>query len=127
MSPLGALYRKRNCVGVIPLKILGEMPAIGSTSHRRIQEIGRHLAHLMRHRELQSVRNGYGTREKTLSRVEIKGTRGIYFSNIKTPLFSSDKKVKQNFDGLLWGRKPKCMLGLGPCPRRHGGPRIDQW
>ena len=26
----------------------------------------------------------------------------------------------------LWGRKPKYILGLRPCPRRHSGLRIDQ-
>ena len=26
----------------------------------------------------------------------------------------------------MWGRRPKYILGFGPCPRRHNGPRIDQ-
>ena len=72
MSRSGALYRKRNCVGVILLKILGKMLAVGFASHRRIWGIGCRLEHLMRHCELRSVRNSYGTCEKTLSRVETK-------------------------------------------------------
>ena len=26
----------------------------------------------------------------------------------------------------MWVRRPKYILGLGPCPRRHSGPRMDQ-
>ena len=26
----------------------------------------------------------------------------------------------------MWGRGPKSILGLGPCPKRHNGSRIDQ-
>ena len=26
----------------------------------------------------------------------------------------------------MWVCRPKYILGLGPCPRRHSGPRIDQ-
>ena len=44
----GALYRRWNWVGVIPLEFQGEMPAVGSTSHRRIWGTERHLKHLMR-------------------------------------------------------------------------------
>ena len=126
VSPPSALYRKRNWVEVIPLKILREMPVIRFASHRRIQGIERYLEHLMRYRGLRSIRNDYGTRKKTLSRVETKGARWIYFSNIKTPLFSSNRKGKPDFEGLLWGHRPKHILGLGPCPRKHNGPRIDQ-
>ena len=59
-------------MGVILLKILGKMLAAGFASHRRIRGTGRCLEHLMRHCELRSVRNSYGTCEKTLSRVETK-------------------------------------------------------
>ena len=81
-------------MGVIPLKFQGEMPAVGSTSHHRIRETERRLEHLMRYCGLQSIRNSYGTYETTLSHVEI---CGIYFPNIKTPLFSSDREGKLEF------------------------------
>ena len=94
---MGILYKGQNLVGVIPLKIQGEMPAVGSTSYRKMQGTKCRLEHLMRHRGLQSVRNNYGTHEATFSRVEIKGTYGIYFSNVKTPLFSSNRRRKPEF------------------------------
>ena len=84
-------------MGVIPLKIQEEMPAVESTSHRKMQGTMRHLEHLMRHCGLQSVGNNYGTHEATFSRVEIKGTYGIYFSNVKTPFFSLDRRRKPEF------------------------------
>jgi len=74
-------------VGVIPLKIRGEMPAVGSTSHRKMQGTKCLLGHLMRHRGLRSVRNNYGTREATFSRVEIKETYGINYPKSKPHFF----------------------------------------
>ena len=59
-------------MGVIPLKIQGEMLAIGSTSHRRMHGIERCLEQLVRHRGLRSVKNSYRTRKVTFSRVEIR-------------------------------------------------------
>ena len=73
------------------------MLAVGSTSRRRIQRAERRLEYLMRHRGLRSVRNSYGTCEVTFSHVEIKGTCGIYYSNIKTPFFYSDRRGKLMF------------------------------
>ena len=113
-------------MGVTPLKFQGEMPAVGSTSHHRIRVIVLCLKDLMRLRGLRSVNNSYGTRETTLSLVEIKRTCEIYFSNIKTPFFSLDRKGNRSFEGLLWGRKPKYILGLRSYSMRHNGPRIDQ-
>ena len=84
-------------MGVVPLKFQGEMPIVGSTSHHRIWGTERRLKHLMRYRGLRSIRSSYGTREMTLSRVEIRGTCGIYFSNIKTPFFSSNREGKPEF------------------------------
>ena len=79
----------------------------------------------MRYRGLRSVRNSYGTRKTTFSFVEIKGTCGIYFSNIKTHFSPRIGRENRSFEGLLWGRRPKYILGLGPCSRRHSDPRID--
>ena len=84
-------------MGVIPLKIRGEMPTVGFTSHHKMQGTKRRLEHLMGHCRLRSVRNSYGTRETTFSRVEINETCWIYYSNIKTPIFSLDKKRKLEF------------------------------
>jgi len=81
-------------VGVIPLKIQGEMPAIGSTSHHKMQGTKRRLEHLMRHRGLRSVRNSYGTRKATFSSVEIKETYVINYPKSKPNFFSSNKKEK---------------------------------
>ena len=97
MSPSGILYRRQNWVGVIPFKILVEMSTVGSTSHRRIWGIERCLEHLMRYRGFRSVRNSYRTHETTLSYAEIRGTCEICFFNIKTPLFSLDRKRKLEF------------------------------
>ena len=108
--PPGALYRRWNWVGVIPLKFQEEMPVVGSTSHHRIRGTEHRLEHLMRYRELRSVRNSYGTRETTLSCVEIKGTCGIYFSNIKTPLFSSDRKGKPEFWEAIVGMQAQIYI-----------------
>ena len=114
-------------MGVIPLKIQREMPAVGSTSYRKMQGTKCRLEHLMRHRGLQSVRNNYGTHEATFSRVEIKGTYGIYFSNIKTPLFSSNRRRKPEFLGAIVGiRGPKIYVRPWACPRRISGPKTDQ-
>ena len=99
-------------MGVISLKIQGEMLAVESTSHRKMQGTKRYLEQLMRHRRLRSVKNSYGTREATFSRVEIKGTYGIYYSNIKTPFFSSDRRGKPEFLGAIVGiRVPKIYVG----------------
>ena len=84
-------------MGVILLKFYGEMPAVGSTSHYRIQGTECRLEHLMRYRGLRSVRNSYGTHETTLSPAKIRETYEIYFSNIKTPFFSPNRKRKLEF------------------------------
>ena len=84
-------------MGVIPLKILVEMSAVGYTSHHRIWGTERCLEHLMRYRGLQNVMNNYGTRKKTILHIEIRGTCEICLFNIKTPLFSSDRKEKPEF------------------------------
>ena len=99
---------------VILPKIRGETPAIGSTSHRRMQGTKRRLEHLMRHSGFQSVRNNYETSEVILSRVESRETNGFHSPKLK-PHFSSQIGGKnRNFEGLLWGqRAQKYMLGLG--------------
>jgi len=107
MSPSGVLYRRRNWVGVIPFKILREMSAVGSTSHSRIRGIECCLEHLIRYCGLRSIRNSYGTHETALLRAEIEGTCEICFFNIKTPLFSSDRKGKLEFWGAIMERRPK--------------------
>ena len=124
MIPPGALYRRWNWVGVMPLKFQAEMSAVGSTSHHRIWRTECRLEHLMRYHECRSVRNSYGARKMTLSCVKIKGTWGIYFSNIKTPLFSSDRKGKPEFLGAIMGTW--VQIYIGPCSKRHSSPRIDQ-
>ena len=75
-------------MGVIPLKIRGEMPAVGFTSHHKMQGTKRRLEHLMGHCRLRSVRNSYGTREAAFSRVEIKETYGINYPKSKSHFFS---------------------------------------
>ena len=60
MNPPGALYRRRNWVGVIPPKIWGEMPAIGSPSHRRTWGTKRCIELLMRRCGLRSARTVAG-------------------------------------------------------------------
>ena len=112
---------------VIPLKIQGEISAVGSISHRRIREAKRHLEHLMRHCGLQSVRNSYGTREAPFSYVEIKGTCGIYYANIKTSFFSWNRRGKPEFlVAIVRTQVQIYILGLGPYPRRLNDPRINQ-
>ena len=81
-------------MGVIPLKIQEEMPAVGSTSHHKMQGTKRRLEHLMRHRGLRNVRNSYGTSEVTFSRVEIKETYEINYPKLKPHFSSSDKRRK---------------------------------
>ena len=89
-------------MGVISLKIREEMPAVGSTSHRKMQGKKRHLEHLMRHRGFRSFRNSYGTHEATFSRVEIKETYGINYPKSKPHFFSLDRREKNlSFEGLL--------------------------
>ena len=87
-------------MGVIPLKIQGEMPAVGSTSHHRMHGIERCLEQLMRHRGLRSVRNTYGTRKATFSHVEIREKRGISYPKSKPHFFSLDRREKT---GVLRG------------------------
>jgi len=81
-------------VGVILLKIQGETPVVGSTSHRRMQETERHLEQLIRHCGLQSVRNSYGTHEATFSHVEIREKCGINYLKSKTHFFSLKRREK---------------------------------
>ena len=87
-------------MGVIPLKIQREMPAIGSISHHKMQGTKHRLEHLMRHRGLRNVRNSYETRKATFSSVEIKETYVINYPKSKPHFFSSDKKEKT---GVLRG------------------------
>ena len=70
-------------MGVILLKIQGEMLAIGSISHRRIRGTKHYLVHLMRHRELRSVRNSYGASEAMLTCVKIRETNGFNSPKLK--------------------------------------------
>jgi len=89
-------------MGVIPLKIRGKMSAIGSTFHHKIQETKCRLEHLMRHRGLRSIRNTYGTREATFSRVKIKETYGINYPKSKPHFFLLGQEGKnRSFEGLL--------------------------
>ena len=87
-------------MGVIPLKIRGEMPTVGFTSHHKMQGTKRRLEHLMRHHELRSIRNNYGTSEAMLSCVEIKETNGFNSPKSK-PHFSPRIGENHNFKGLL--------------------------
>ena len=87
-------------MGVIPLKIQGEIPTVGSTSHRRMQGIKHRLQQLMRHRKLRSVRNNFETREATFSLVEIREKCGINYPKSKPHFFSSDRREKT---GVLRG------------------------
>ena len=87
-------------MGVIPLKFQGEAPAVGSTSHRRMQGIECRLEQLMRHRGLRSFRNSYGTCEATFSHMEIREKCGINYPNSKPHFFSSDGREKT---GVLKG------------------------
>ena len=87
-------------MGVIPLKIRGEMPTVGFTSHHKMQGTKRRLEHLMGHCRLRSVRNSYETRKATFSSVEIKETYVINYPKSKPHFFSSDKKEKT---GVLRG------------------------
>ena len=84
-------------MGVIPLKIRGEMPAIRSTSHCKLQGTKCRLEHLMRHHGLRSVRNSYGTHRAIFSRVEIKETYGISYPTSKPHFFSSNNRRKAKF------------------------------
>ena len=81
-------------MGVIPLKIQGEMPVVGSISHHRIRGKKRHLVHLMRHRELQSVKNNYGASEAMLTCVKIRETNG--FNSPKSKLHFSPQIGGEN-------------------------------
>ena len=81
-------------MGVISLKIRGEMLAVGFTSHRKMQGTKCCLEHLMRHHGLRSVRNSYGTREAAFSHVEIKETYEIKYPKSKPHIFSLDKRGK---------------------------------
>ena len=87
-------------MGDIPLKIQGEMSAVGSISHRRIQVTEHRLEQLMRHRGLRSVRNSYRTHEETFSRVEIREKRGVNYPKSKHHFFSLGRREKT---GVLRG------------------------
>ena len=100
-------------MGVILLKIRGKMPAVGSTSHRKMQGTKRRLEHLMRHRGLRSFRNSYRTREVTFSRVEIKETYRINHPLSKSHFFSPRTRgEKLEFLGAIVGiRGPRIYVG----------------
>ena len=89
-------------MGVIPLKIQREMPAIGSISHHKMQGTKHRLEHLMRHRGLQSIRNSYRTCDVTFSRAKIKETYGISYPKSKPHFFLLRWEGKNwSFEGLL--------------------------
>ena len=102
MNPLGTLYRRRNWVGVVPPKIWGEMPAVGSPSHRRTWETKRRLEHLIRRCGLRSTRTVTGHAKwhshmwKSKKRVEL-------IIQGQNPLFSLDKRKKLMFWGAIVG------------------------
>ena len=56
----GTLYRRRNLVGVITLKVQEEISTVGSVPHRWMRETKRRLKQLMMYRKLRSVNNSYG-------------------------------------------------------------------
>ena len=90
------------------------MPAVGSTSHRRIRGIKHRLEHLMRHHGLRSVKNNYKASEAMLSRVEIRETNGFNSPKSKPHFSPRIGGENQNFEGLLLGQwARKYMLGLG--------------
>ena len=113
-------------MGVIPLKILVEMSAVGSTSHHRIWGTERYLEHLMKYRGFRSIRNSYRTHETTLSHAEIRGTREICFLTSKPHFSHRIGKENRSFEGLLWECRPKYIFGPWPHPKRHNGLRINQ-
>ena len=96
-------------MGVIPLKIRGEIPAVGFTSHRKMQGTKRCLEHLMGHHGLQSIKNSYKSREMTFSRVEIKETYGINYPKSKPHFFSSDRRGKTE---VLRGYCRRVIVGI---------------
>ena len=96
-------------MGVIPLKIRGEMPAIGSTSHCKLQGTKCRLEHLMRHHGLRSVRNSYETYRAIFSLVEIKETYGINYPKSKPHFFSSDRRGKTE---VLRGYCRRVIVGI---------------
>ena len=64
---------------------------------------------------------------ESLSERKLNGWGGLIpLYSLKISIFHS----LQNCEELeVWGRRPKYIdwvLGLGPCPKRHNGPRIDQ-
>ena len=65
----GALYRGRNWVGVIPLKIQGEISTVRSAPHRWMRGTKHHLEQLMMPRGLRSVNDNYGVRKMALLHV----------------------------------------------------------
>ena len=86
---------------VISPKIQGETPAVDSTSHRRMQGTKCRLKHLMRNRELRSVRNSYETSEEMLSRVEIRETNGVNSPKSKPHFSPRIGGENQSFERLL--------------------------
>ena len=56
-------------MGIIPLKILGEMSTVGSVCHRWMQGTGRRLEQLKMLRRLQNVSNNYEAHKTALPHV----------------------------------------------------------
>ena len=106
-----ALYSKRGWKRLLPLKILGGMPAVGSVLHRWMWGTQSRLEQLMAPCNLQRVRSNH-------SRTCEPKINWSYLLKIKTPLSSSDGKEKLEFWGAIMGtRAQNNILGLGPCPR----------
>ena len=66
---LGVLYRGQNWVGVISLKIQGEISTVESLPHRWMWGTKCHLEQLITPRGLRSVSDNYKARKTTLLRV----------------------------------------------------------
>ena len=102
-------------MGVIPLKIRGEIPAVGFTSHRKMQGTKRRLEHLMGHHGLRSIKNSYKTREPAFSRVEIKETYGINYPKSKSLFFFSllgqEGKKSEFLGAIVEIRSPRIYVG----------------
>ena len=102
-------------MGVIPLKIRGEMPAVGFTSYNKMHGIKRHLEHLMGHHRLRSIRNNYRTNETAFSHVEIKETYGINYPKSKSLFFFSllgqEGKKSEFLGAIVEIRRPRIFVG----------------
>ena len=116
-----ALYSRREGKRLLPLKILGGMPAVGSTLRRWMWGTQRRLVQWIVPRNLQRVRSNHSRT------CELKINWSYLLKN-QNPAFLLGWREKSKFWGAIVGTVAQNnVLGLWPYPRTLINSRRETW